>query len=163
VEINGVSGEVLEIGPMRTILLETGSWSDAGHPTGRKVAFMNGFAVEGKYFNFSTSGQWMWDEIQLAVPADSDPFAVAEAVKRLVAAETQKNAQLATDEWRKVAPAATPQVSNGEPVMSVRPTGSGAVLVIRYITRANERHDVRARIYRGMIDLQRRKGIEPSA
>jgi small-conductance mechanosensitive channel len=163
VEINGVSGEVLEIGPMRTILLETGNWSDAGHPTGRKVAFMNGFAVEGNYFNFSTSGQWMWDEIQLAVPADSDPFAVAEAVKRLVAAETQKNAQLATDEWRKVAPAATPQVSSGEPVMSVRPTGSGAVLVIRYITRANERHDVRARIYRGMIDLQRRKGIEPSA
>lgn len=163
VEINGVSGEVLEIGPMRTILLETGNWSDAGHPTGRKVAFMNGFAVEGNYFNFSTSGQWMWDEIQLVVPAGSDPFAVAEAVKRLVAAETQKNAQLATDEWRKVAPDATPQVFRGEPVTSVRPTGSGVILVIRYITRANERHDLRARIYRGMIDLQRRKGIEPSA
>jgi len=162
VEINGVSGEVLEIGPMRTILLETGSWSDAGHPTGRKVAFMNGFAVEGNYFNFSTSGQWMWDEIQFVVPAHFDPFAMAEAVKRLVAAETQKNAQLATDEWRKVAPGATPQVFRGEPVMSVRPTGSGAILVIRYITRANERHDVRARIYREMIDLQSRKDIEPS-
>jgi small-conductance mechanosensitive channel len=161
VEINGVSGEVLEIGPMRTILLETGSWSDAGHPTGRKVAFMNGFAVEGNYFNFSTSGQWMWDEIQLVVPAESDPFAMAEALKRLVEAETEKNALLATDEWRKVAPGATPQVFRGEPVMSVRPTGSGAMLVIRYITRANERHDVRARIYRGMIDLQRRKDLEP--
>jgi small-conductance mechanosensitive channel len=162
VEINGVSGEVLEIGPMRTILLETGSWSDAGHPTGRKVTFMNGFAVEGNYFNFSTSGQWMWDEIQFVVPAESDPFVVAEALKGLVAAETQKSAELATDEWRKVAPSATPQVFRGEPVMSVRPTGSGAMLVIRYITRANERHDVRARIYRGMIDLQRRKDVEPS-
>ena len=166
VEINGVSGEVLEIGPMRTILLETGDWSDAGHPTGRKVAFMNGFAVEGNYFNFSTSGQWMWDEIQATVPADSDPFATAEAVKQIVAAETQKNAQLATDEWRKVAPGAAPHVFRGEPVVSLRPTGSGADLVIRYVTRANERHEVRSRIYRAMIDLQRREApphLEPGS
>lgn len=158
VEIDGVSGEVLEIGPMRTILLETGNWSDAGHPTGRKVVFMNGFAVEGNYFNFSTSGQWMWDEVQFSVPADSDPFAMADAVKQLVAAETQKNAQLASDEWRKVAPSATSETFRGEPVTSVRPAGSGATLLVRYITRANERHEVRSRIYRAMIDLQRQTG-----
>jgi hypothetical protein len=39
----------------------------------------------------------------------------------------------------------------------VRPTGSGVTLLIRYITKANERHDVRSRIYRAMIDLQRLK------
>jgi small-conductance mechanosensitive channel len=155
VEINGVSGEVLEIGPMRTVLLETGNWSDAGHPTGRKVVFMNGFAVEGNYFNFSTSGQWMWDEVQFAVPADSDPFARAEVVKQLVAAETQKNAQLASDEWRQVAPSATPGAFRGDSVVSLRPTGSGTTLFVRYITRANERNEVRSRIYRAMIDLQR--------
>ena len=141
------------------MLLETGNWSDAGHPTGRKVVFMNGFAVEGNYFNFSTSGQWMWDEIQFTVPADTDPFVMAETVKQMVAAETQKNAQLATDEWRKVAPGATPEAFPSEPVMSVRPTGSAATLVIRYITRANERHEVRSRIYRAMIELQRRKDV----
>jgi len=159
VEINGISGEVLEVGPLRTILLETGNWSDAGHPTGRKVTFMNGFAVEGNYFNFSTSGQWMWDEIEFSVPAETDPFAVAEAVKNIVATETRKNAQLATDEWQRVAPSVAPQAFRKEPVMSVKPTGSGVSVVIRYVTRANERHEVRARIYRAMIDLQRRKNI----
>ena len=39
VEIDGVGGEVLEVGPLHPILLETGGWSDAGHPTGRKVTF----------------------------------------------------------------------------------------------------------------------------
>src|SRR5712675_5634 len=113
VEIGGVSGEVLEFGPLRTILLETGNWSDAGHPTGRKVVFMNGFAVEGNYFNFSTSGQWMWDEIQFTVPADADPFALAESVQQMVAAETRDNAQIARDEWRKVAPGAAPEAFTG--------------------------------------------------
>src|SRR5580704_15522356 len=62
VEINGVSGEVTELGMFHTVLLETGNWSDSGHPTGRRVTFTNSFAIEGHYFNFSTSGQWLWDE-----------------------------------------------------------------------------------------------------
>src|SRR5256884_4508231 len=69
VEINGVGGEVVEIGLLRTVLLETGNWTDSGHPTGRKVAFVNSYAVEDHYFNFSTSGQWLWDEIRLLIPA----------------------------------------------------------------------------------------------
>ena len=53
----GVGGEVVEISLLRTTLLETGNWTDSGHPTGRKVTFVNSFAIEGHYFNFSTSGQ----------------------------------------------------------------------------------------------------------
>jgi small-conductance mechanosensitive channel len=163
VEINGVTGEVLEIGPLHTVLLETGSWSDAGHPTGRKVTFVNSFAVEGSYFNFSTSGQWMWDEIKVDIPVGNDPFPVAEAMKQIVAMETQKNAQLARDEWHKVAPGSAPKAFGAEPVMSVRPAGSGAAVVIRFITRANERHDVRSRIYRAVITLLRQKDIPQPA
>ena len=36
VEINGVSGEVVELGMFHTVLRETGNWTDAGHPTGRQ-------------------------------------------------------------------------------------------------------------------------------
>jgi small-conductance mechanosensitive channel len=157
VEINGVAGEVLEVGPLRTVLLETGNWSDAGHPTGRKIVFMNGFAVEGSYFNFSTSGQWMWDEIQLTVPDHSDPFVVADTLKGIVAAATRENADRAAEEWRRVAPSASPEAFRAEPVTSVRPTGSGANVAIRYITRANERYALRSAIYRSVIDAQRGK------
>ena len=68
VEIDGVVGEVVEIGLLRTVLLETGNWTDSGHPTGRKVAFVNSYAIEGHFFNFSTTGQWLWDEVEILVP-----------------------------------------------------------------------------------------------
>ena len=55
VEINGVGGEVVEVGLLRTTLLETGNWAESGRPTGRRVAFMNSYAIEDHYFNFSTS------------------------------------------------------------------------------------------------------------
>jgi hypothetical protein len=31
------------------------------------VTFVNNFAIEGHFFNFSTSGKWMWDELNVAV------------------------------------------------------------------------------------------------
>ncbi|MEO6910828.1 MAG: mechanosensitive ion channel domain-containing protein, partial [Edaphobacter sp.] len=78
VEINGVAGEVTEIGLFRTSLLETGNWTDKGHPTGRRVTFLNKFAISGQYFNFSTTGQWMWDEISVSVPEGEDTFEMIE-------------------------------------------------------------------------------------
>ena len=76
VEINGVAGEVVKVGFLHTVVLETGNWTDAGHPTGRKVSFVNSFAIEGHYFNFSTSGQWLWDEIEVQIPDGTEPYAI---------------------------------------------------------------------------------------
>ena len=82
VEINGVAGEVVEINLLRTVLLETGNWTETGHPTGRKVAFVNNYAIEGHFFNFTTSGQWMWDELQITVPPDQDPYPLLDAIQK---------------------------------------------------------------------------------
>ncbi len=95
VEINGVGGEVLDVGLLHTVLLETGSWADAGHPTGRKVTFVNSYAIEGHYFNFSTSGQWLWDELDIQVPSTKDPFATSEAIQKLTSDATKGNADAA--------------------------------------------------------------------
>ena len=84
VEIDGVVGEVVEIGLLRTVLLETGNWTDSGHPTGRKVAFVNSFAIEGHFFNFSTTGQWLWDEVEIMVPASQNPYPVIDAIQKMV-------------------------------------------------------------------------------
>ena len=83
VEINGVTGEVVEIGMFYTELLETGGWTDSGHPTGRRVTFDNSFAIEGHYFNFSTGGRWLWDEVHVVVPNGQDPSLV-EAMQKVI-------------------------------------------------------------------------------
>lgn len=161
VEINGVGGEVLEVGLLHTVLLETGNWSDAGHPTGRKVTFVNSFAIEGHYFNFSTSGQWLWDELEVPLPAGTDPYPVAEAVQNAVVAETQANMLLAQQEWKRVVPGDVGRTFSAAPAVSVRPTTLGVNVIVRYITRAHERHEVRARLFHQIIELLRSKQIAP--
>lgn len=157
VEINGVGGEVTELGMFHTVLLETGNWSDAGHPTGRRVTFTNSFAIEGHYFNFSTSGQWLWDELHMVVPAGQDPYPIVEAISKQVAEATAENARLAEQEWRRAVPAQHGKAFSGAPGIDVKPVVGGVEIAVRYITRANERFQLRARLYQSAVDLLAQK------
>jgi small-conductance mechanosensitive channel len=157
VEINGVGGEVTELGMFHTVLLETGNWSDAGHPTGRRVTFTNSFAIEGHYFNFSTSGQWLWDELHVVVPAGQDPYPIVEAISKQVTEATAASASLAEQEWRRAVPALRGKAFSGAPGIDVKPVVGGVEIAVRYITRANERFQLRARLYQSAVDLLAQK------
>jgi len=153
VEINGVSGEVVELNMFHTVLLETGNWTDAGHPTGRRVTFTNSFAISGHYFNFSTSGQWLWDELSLVVPYDRDPHAVANAIQKEVTAATAKDASEAEQEWRRASRGLRGVGFTAQPGVAVRPAAGGVEIAVRYVTRASERLALRARLYQSAVQL----------
>ncbi|MGD0965835.1 MAG: hypothetical protein ABSA57_18260 [Candidatus Acidiferrales bacterium] len=152
-----------QLGLLHTVLLETGSWTNAGHPTGRKVSFVNGFAIEGHYFNFSMSGQWLWDQIEVQVPDTAEPYATAEAIQKIVADATAVNAHLAEQEWNRVTPAYAKKGFWVTLSLSIQPAGTGVKVMVRYITRVNERHEVRAQIYRSVVDLLHKQQIPESA
>ena len=153
VEINGVSGEVVELNMFHTVLLETGNWTDAWHPTGRRVTFTNSFAISGHYFNFSTSGQWLWDELSVMVPYDRDPHAIADAIQKEVTAATAKDAAEAEQEWRRASRGQRGLGFTAQPGIAVRPAAGGVEIAVRYVTRASERLALRSRLYQSAVKL----------
>lgn len=157
VEINGVSGEVVEVGLLKTVLLETGNWTDSSHPTGRRVSFVNSFAIEGHFFNFTTSGQWMWDELQVLIPPGQDPYAVIDGIQKLVEQETEKTAKVAEEEWQQTTTKYRAKTLSATPGINVVPTVGGIELRVRYITRAYERHAVRKRLYEAVVQIMHGK------
>jgi len=153
VEINGVTGEVVELGMFHTVLLETGNWTDSGHPTGRRVTFTNSYAIEGHYFNFSTSGQWMWDELQIVLPTGQDPYPVIDAIQKKVVEATSESGKLAEEEWKSAASSRDMSALSAAPAINVKPVVGGVEIAVRYITRANERYQLRAKLYQAAVDL----------
>jgi len=160
VEINGVGGEVTDIGLMRTTLLETGGLADKGYPTGRCISFLNSFAIHGQYFNFSTSGQWMWDEITVSIPTSGRSFDVVERIQQAVTEATRENARLAEQEWKHAAQRYGMERFSTDPSVSLRPSDSGVEVKVRYVTRASERFEMRNRLYQLAIELLHDKESE---
>ncbi|HKO11234.1 MAG TPA: mechanosensitive ion channel domain-containing protein [Acidobacteriaceae bacterium] len=157
VEINGVSGEVAEVGLISTTLLETSGLMDKDVPTGRRISFLNGFAIRGQYFNFSTEGQWLRDEITINVPADLDIQSLAKQVEVMVSEEAGENARLAENEWKHASRAGRLSRLSAASTVNLRPSGSGIDIQVRYVTRAPERSEMRARLYRRVIELLHEK------
>lgn len=153
VEINGVTGEVIELGMFYTALLETGDWTESGHPTGRRVAFTNGFAIEGHYFNFSTSGRWLWDDVRIVVPAGHDPYAIADELRKEVESATAESAREAQAEWREVRRASPTAAPAAAANVNLRPVGGGVEITVRYVTRPTDRDEVREKLYHTAVDL----------
>jgi small-conductance mechanosensitive channel len=152
VEVNGVTGEVVELGMFYTALLETGNWTESGHPTGRRVSFTNGFAIEGHYFNFSTSGQWLWDEVRIVVPAGRDPYPIIEALNRVAGEATAASAREAEEELKGSRRAPRLGTEATAPSVTLKPVGEGVEVTVRYITRVAERGALRARLYHTAVE-----------
>ena len=153
VEIQGVGGEVIEVGLFKTVLLEMGNWTNTGHPTGRRVSFMNGYAVDGHYFNFSTAGQWLWDELQVTVPAAGDPYGTAQRIRELVEKETEADAQLAEQDWERITRQYGTQSFSAKPSVDLRPASNGLEIQVRYITRGPQRYEMKSRLFRQIVDV----------
>jgi small-conductance mechanosensitive channel len=153
VEIDGVGGEVVKLGLFRTWLLETGNWTAHGHPTGRRVSFLNGYAIRGKYFNFSTVGQWMWDEIKVSVPPGTSIHPLLKGIYEATIKITEADAKMAETEWKRVThEEGSPQFS-AMPSVNLRPAGVAVDIVIRYITRAGVRVETRNKLFAMIVDL----------
>jgi len=153
VEIDGVNGEVTEVGLFRTSMLETGNDSGTGHLTGRRITFLNSFAIRGKYFNFSTTGQWMWDEITIGIAATQDVHATAERIHKAVLEETEETARAAKQELERGARGDSLRGLSTDSVVSLRTSSTGIDIKVQYITRASERTEMRNRLYQHLIDL----------
>jgi len=153
VEVNGVSGEVIEIGLLKTVLLELGNWTETGHPTGRQVAFSNSFAMEGHYFNFSTAGQWLWDELEVTLPAGGDPYRTAEEIGKLVERETEADSAEAAQDWERVTKQYGARSFSAKPAVNLRPGVNGLEVVVRYITRAPQRNAMKSKLFQVIVDL----------
>ena len=153
VEIKGVTGEVEDVGMFRTVLLETGSWTESGHPTGRRVMFGNSFAVEGHFFNFSTAGRWCWDVVRVAVPSGRDPYPIAAALQKQVEAATAEGAREAAAQWTQARRLPHTEAPSTAPSVSLRPIAGSVEIGVRYITRVTEREDLRGALYHTAVDM----------
>src|ERR1700744_5829273 len=87
VQIGDTRGDVIDIGLLRTTLMETGNWVSKDKYNGRIVRVPNSAVLKGPIFNYSQGFQFVWDEINVVLTTGSDCDFAREMLMR-VAKET---------------------------------------------------------------------------
>ncbi len=72
VQLGGIKGDVIDIGVLRTTVMEVGQWVDGDLYNGRIVRIANSFVFKEPVFNYSADFPFLWDEIKIPVMFGSD-------------------------------------------------------------------------------------------
>ena len=72
VQLGGIKGDVIDIGMLRTTMMEIGQWVNADLYNGRIVKIANSFVFKEPVFNYSGDFPFLWDEVTVPVKYGGD-------------------------------------------------------------------------------------------
>jgi small-conductance mechanosensitive channel len=118
VQIGDTRGDVIDIGLLRTTIMETGNWVNADLYNGRIVRVPNSSVLKGTVFNYSQGFRFIWDEIKVVLSTDSDCSLARNIFLRLAKEavgdyllEAQTSWKVISDNYQSANPALEPSVS----------------------------------------------------
>lgn len=72
VMLGGIKGDVVDIGILRTSLMQIGDWVNGDLYNGKIVRVANSFVFKEPVYNYSGDFPFLWDEVTIPVKLDSD-------------------------------------------------------------------------------------------
>ncbi len=162
IQMAGVHGDVIDITPLRTKVMEIGStddgtWVKGRQYTGRIVAISNKATFTEPVFNYSSPFEFIWEELTLPVPYDAD-WRQAEGILRdeVERASQSEGARAAIDAMMRRYPVARTEV---EPRVFVRATDNWNELSARFIVPVRSARLVKDGLTRRVLDRFSSAGI----
>ncbi|WP_027108194.1 mechanosensitive ion channel family protein [Lacticigenium naphthae] len=70
--LGGIKGDVIDIGVLRTTLMEMGEWVEGDQYTGRIVRVANSYIFTSPVYNYTANFEFLWDEIHIPIRFSSD-------------------------------------------------------------------------------------------
>ena len=70
--LGGIKGDVIDIGVLRTSLMEIGDWVQGDLYNGRIVLVANSFIFKEPVFNYSGDFPFLWDELRVPIKTGGD-------------------------------------------------------------------------------------------
>ena len=137
IEMGGVRGDVIDITPLRTKIIEMGSpqkgdsWVRGWQYTGRVIAVSNKATFTDPVFNYSVGFDFVWEELTIPIPYDAD-WELAEQIMReeAIRESTSETARSTIDEMARRYPVPRTEV---EPRVFARATSNYLELAARFV------------------------------
>ncbi len=158
VQLGGIRGDVIDIGVLRTTLMECGQWVNSDLYNGRIVRIANSYVLKEPVFNYSADFPFLWDEITLPVRYGSEWEYTREVLGRVVNEVCGDHAIRSLEAWKQAVRKYQLEDVPIEPMITLAATDNWIEFTLRYIVDYRKRRFVKDRLFTRILEEVDRSG-----
>ncbi len=151
VQLGGVKGDVMDIGVLRTTVMETGQWVDGDLYNGRIVLVANSFVFKEPVFNYSGDFPFLWDEIKLPIQYGSNYEKAKEIILQVgkdVAGDLTEQSKL---KWIALQRKFRLEDAQTEPMVSIIANDNWVEFTLRYVVSYKKRRATKTDLFTRLL------------
>ncbi|MEO5726417.1 MAG: mechanosensitive ion channel family protein [Byssovorax sp.] len=152
VQLGGIMGDVIDVGVLRTTIMECGDWVKGDQYNGRIVRVANSFVFKAPVFNYSNDFPFLWDEITVPVKYGSDRALARKIFERVAVEITGPFSEIARGKWMEMVRAYRIEDASVDPAVLLIANDNWLEFTIRYVVDYKRRRSVKSELFTRILD-----------
>ncbi|NRT12648.1 mechanosensitive ion channel family protein [Flavobacterium sp. 14A] len=159
VQLGGIKGDVMDIGVLRTTIMETGQWVDGDLYNGRIVLIANSYVFKEPVFNYSGDFPFLWDEIKIPVQYGSNYDKAEEIIMNAGNSIAEELSETSKQQWHSLQNKYRLEEAQTEPMISLVANDNWAEYTLRYVVGYKKRRATKTILFKKIMkDIEATKG-----
>ena len=147
VQIGAIRGDVIDIGILRTTLMEIGEWINADQYNGRIVRIANSFVFREPVYNYSGDFPFVWDEVNIPIKFISDQRTSRRIMERVLEETSKEDMSVAETSWRRMVRKYLVEPISVEPMVTISINDNWVTYNLRYVVHYKRRRFTKDQVY----------------
>lgn len=159
VQLGGIKGDVMDIGVLRTTIMETGQWVDGDLYNGRIVLIANSYVFKEPVFNYSGDFPFLWDEIKIPIQYGSDYEIAQDIIMNAGNSIAEELTEASKQQWHSLQNKYRLEEAQTEPMVSLVANDNWAEYTLRYVVGYKKRRATKTILFtKIMKDIEATNG-----
>lgn len=147
VQLGGIKGDVMDIGVLRTTIMETGQWVDGDLYNGRIVLVANSFVFKEPVYNYSGDFPFLWDEIKVPIQYGSNYEKTKELLFKIGKEVAGDLSEKSKEKWNLLQTKYRLEDAQTEPMVSLIANDNWVEFTLRYIVNYKRRRITKTELF----------------
>lgn len=152
VKLGGIKGDVIDLGVLRTTIMEVNEWVDGDLYNGRIVKVANSFVFKEPVYNYSNDFPFLWDEIKIPIQYGSNYRAAKEILSNVGQEVTGDYAKKARIHWNEMVKKYLIEDASTQPMVTVVANDNWVEYTIRYVAEYRTRRTTKDKLYTRILE-----------
>jgi small-conductance mechanosensitive channel len=152
VQLGGIKGDVIDIGFIRTTIMEIGGWVSSDLYNGRIVRVTNSFVFKEPVFNYSGEFSFVWDEIVLPIKYGSDYKETRKILNDIANEVVADFVEHAKQEWNGLVKSYRIENAKIDPMVTMVANDNWVEFTLRYVVSHRARRGTKDALFSRILE-----------